>query len=234
MDEETIDFSFKILLLGNTTVGKSSILERYCKERFESTTFPTIGQDNERKTVIKDGKTINLQIYDTAGQERYRVIAKNLYKGADGILLIYDISNKETFDSMENWIQDITKRVDLLKVAIIIIGNKCDLYEEKEGMEELNENKNLDKDEEKNCKLLNEYVFITDEMKNNFIKDHNFEIIETSAKYNLNIDESFDRLIEKMIILKQKEKLELNNKNENITLEKNKSFQNKKKICCCC
>ena len=229
MDEEKIDFYFKILLLGNSDVGKTSIFGRYFDKGFEDNMLSTIGQDDENKIVEKDGKKIQLQIFDTAGQERFRALAKNLYKGADGILIVYDISDKKTFDSIEEWIESLKEKIDPLKVGIIIAENKYDLFNEKLKLEELKKNESLPKEEEENYKILMEKNFVTDEMKNNFKKKYNYEIMKTSAKDNFNINEIFNRLIEKMIILKEKKKLTSDKTNKENTLKLNKSNKNKKK-----
>ena len=229
MDEEKIDFSFKILLLGNSDVGKSSIFVRYFDKGFEDNMLSIIGQDDENKIVEKDGKIIQLQIFDTAGQERFRSVAKNLYKGADGILIVYDISDQKTFDSIEEWIESLEEKIDLLKVGIIIAENKYDLFKEKLKLEELKKNESLPKEEEENYKILMEKNFVTDEMKNNFKKKYNYEIMKTSAKDNFNINEIFNKLIEKIITLKKKKELTPDNTNKENTLKLDKPNKNKKK-----
>ena len=229
MNEEKIDFNFKILLLGNSNVGKTSIFVSYFEREFQDVMLSTIGYDNEYKIVEKDGKKIQLQIFDTAGQERFRALAKNLYKGADGILIVYDISDKKTFDSIEEWIESLKEKIDPLKVGIIIAENKYDLFNEKLKLEELKKNESLPKEEEENYKILMEKNFVTDEMKNNFKKKYNYEIMKTSAKDNFNINEIFNKLIEKIITLKKKKELTSDNTNKENTLKLDKPNKNKKK-----
>jgi small GTP-binding protein len=126
MTKEEI-ISFKILLLGDSTVGKTAFILRFCEDKFDEDSLTTIGLDQKNKYVKRGDKKIELHIWDTAGQERFRAIAKNLYKGADGILLMYDMSNLNSFNHIKEWINSIKESVDISKIALIIVGNKCDL-----------------------------------------------------------------------------------------------------------
>ena len=168
--------TYKILILGDSSVGKTAYIVRFCEEKFEEGTISTIGVDIKTKFLTRKEKKINLQIWDTAGQERFRSIAKNSYKGADGIILMYDITNISTFKHIKNWITDIKSKTDkpLDKLALLIIGNKSDLEENRQ---------------------------VNEENKNDLIKEHKIKIIETSAKENKNINESMIELIDKMIEL---------------------------------
>ena len=118
---------FKILVLGDPSVGKSCFLIRYTEDTFQDVYLSTIGMDCKYKDVIlEEDKSIRLQIWDTAGQDRFRSITKNLYKGAAGIMLIYDITNRNTFDNVKKWVNSIKEEVTS-KVVIILVGNKIDL-----------------------------------------------------------------------------------------------------------
>ena len=169
MKEESI--YFQALLLGDSTVGKTSFLIRYTDEDFKDTLF-TIGIDSKIQNLKKNNRNITLKIYDTAGQERYRSIVQNYYKGADGIILMYDITNKNSFESIEQWINNIKESSNYENIGLVVVGNKCDL-----------ENNRVVKKEEK--ELLEKKI----EMK----------IIEASAKLDINVKESFNLLIDKMI-----------------------------------
>ena len=168
---------YKILLLGDTTVGKTAFILRFCENKFEEGSLATIGVDIKTKFLTRQDKKIQLQIWDTAGQERFRSIAKNSYKGAHGILLMYDISSSETFKHIKNWINDIKMKINkpLEQLALIVLGNKCDLPEEKRKVDE--------KD------------------KIDFKNEYGLNILEVSAKENKNINESMIELIDKMIEL---------------------------------
>ena len=116
--------SFKILLLGDSTVGKSSFILRFCEDKFDEDSLTTIGLDQKNKFVKFQDKKIELRIWDTAGEERFRSIAKNLFKGADGIVLMYDLSNYDSFKDIKGWINNIKESVDISKIALIVVGNK--------------------------------------------------------------------------------------------------------------
>ena len=189
------DSSWKINLftLGNSSVGKSSFIVRYTKDTFKSNYLATIGIDFMLKnTKLPSGENVKICFYDTAGQEQYKSIAFNLIKGADGILLMYDISNKETFDAITGWIESI-KEVKGNDFPIELIGNKCDLIEKR---------------------------VIQKEEGQKIADDNGFLFFETSNKDKTNIEESVLALINKIIIQKRKEKnvkddkIKINNHNE--------------------
>ena len=161
--EEDYDEKLKLMILGDSNVGKSSILKKYCKNEFTGTYVATIGIDFQIKYLNIDGKKIKLQIWDTAGQERYRVVTKNYFNTSDGFLVIYDITNRESFLNINNWIEQINTLVGG-NVKCIIFGNKNDLKEVrkvsiKEGEE--------------------------------MAKKYNCKFFETSAKEGNNLEEGF-------------------------------------------
>ncbi|TNV84127.1 hypothetical protein FGO68_gene14490 [Halteria grandinella] len=103
------DYLFKVLLIGNSGVGKSSLLLRFADDVFTDNFMPTIGVDFKIRTIEVDGKTIKLQIWDTAGQERFKTITSSYYKGAHGIIVTYDITDRESFSAIENWMNEVEK-----------------------------------------------------------------------------------------------------------------------------
>ena len=128
MEEEII---YKVLLLGDSSVGKTCFLLRYCDKSFQDVHLSTIGLDYRLKTItLKNNRTVKLQIWDTAGQDRFRAITKNYYKSANGVLLIYDISNLQTYENVKNWISQIREEANP-NVIIYLVGNKIDLPKEK-------------------------------------------------------------------------------------------------------
>jgi small GTP-binding protein len=134
------DHLFKLMIIGDSGVGKTSILSRYVDSTFNTTFISTIGIDFKIKTIVLDNKTIKLQVWDTAGQERFKSITSAYYRGAMGVLLVYDITNKKSYDNIRVWIQHIRDYSYDNNVKIIIIGNKCDLenariISKKEGSE---------------------------------------------------------------------------------------------------
>lgn len=121
-----IDLSLKIIILGDSSVGKTNILTRYTKNLFSDDSKTTIGVEFGTKILDLNNHKIKLQIWDTAGQERYKAVTVAYYKGSKGAFIVYDVTNKSSFDNLENWIKDIKKNGDK-ETSIIIVGNKTDL-----------------------------------------------------------------------------------------------------------
>lgn len=123
---QTYDYRFKLLVIGDSGVGKSSIIFRYCNNDFDHNFITTIGVDFKTKTLTVYNKTIKLQIWDTAGQERFRTITRAYYRGAQAILLVYDITDIPSFNNVKNWLSYI-KDNSSSDVLVILVGNKSDL-----------------------------------------------------------------------------------------------------------
>ena len=167
----TEDIVYKILLLGDTSVGKTCFLLRYTDKIFEESHISTIGLDYRLKSMtLKNGKNIKLQIWDTSGQERFRAITKNYYKQANGILLMYDITNEKSFSNIQNWINQIKEETSS-NIVLFIIGNKIDLEDQRK---------------------------ITYENWNNLAKQYQYPFFEASSKSAININEIFDNMAEKV------------------------------------
>ena len=164
LEEESYDEKVRLMLIGNSTVGKTSIIKRFCKNKFTNSFISSIGIDFETKYVKIDNKTINLQIWDTAGQERYKVISRNYFNQSDGFIIVYDITNRKTFDDVVNWIEQIQELAGEY-TKNIIVGNKLDL--EKMRKVEKEEGKEL-------------------------AEKYNYIFFETSAQSGKNIDKAFD------------------------------------------
>ena len=124
------EFIFKVLLLGNSNVGKSSLFLRFVDDIWNDTFVPTIGVDFKIKTFDIDEKKIKMQIWDTAGQERFKNIIASYYRGAHGILLIYDVTDKDSFKNLSNWLIEIEKNASK-NVLKVLIGNKSDLEDKR-------------------------------------------------------------------------------------------------------
>jgi small GTP-binding protein len=120
------DYLFKLLLIGDSNVGKSSLLLRFADDSFTDTYISTIGVDFKIKTVELDGKIIKLQIWDTAGQERFRTITSSYYRGAHGIIIVYDVTDQVSWFNVKNWLQEI-ERYACENVNRLLVGNKADL-----------------------------------------------------------------------------------------------------------
>jgi small GTP-binding protein len=139
-NDDDYDMIFKVVLIGDSGVGKSNILSRYLKNEFHIDSKATVGVEFGSKRFDIDGFKVKSQIWDTAGQERYKSITNAYYKGAKGALLVYDITRKESFDSVDKWIPDLRTNGDE-QVTIILIGNKCDLEESRVVSVEEGQNK---------------------------------------------------------------------------------------------
>jgi len=124
------DMQIKLLMIGDSGVGKTCLLLRYANDSFSPTFITTIGIDFKIKNVDIDGKRVKLQIWDTAGQERFRTITTSYFRGAQGIVLVYDVTDRRSFESIRNWISQIQQHADV-HVNKILVGNKCDMVDEK-------------------------------------------------------------------------------------------------------
>ena len=164
--EEDFDEKIKLMIIGDSNVGKSSILKQYCKNEFFEKYITTIGIDFQIKYIYLKNKKIQLQIWDTAGQERYRVVTKNYFNTSDGFIIVYDITNRESFNNINNWIEQITTLAGK-DVKCIIFGNKNDLINQRQVQKE--EGKEL-------------------------AKKYKFNFFETSAKSGNNVEEGFKNI----------------------------------------
>jgi len=167
------DILYKILLLGDWSVGKTCFLMRYTDNTFTDIHLSTIGIDYKLKNVtLENGETIKVQIWDTAGQDRYKSITKSYIKGAHGIILIYDVTKRRTFEGIQNWVKQIKEQVSS-RVCVALVANKIDEKEKRE---------------------------VTEQEGIRLGKDIGYHFYEASAKESINIDECFDNLIKQINI----------------------------------
>ena len=138
--EEEYELMIKVILVGDSGVGKTNIMSKYLKGQFMEFSKSTIGVEFNSKTFNDEGHKIKTQIWDTAGQEKYKSMISTYYKGCKGAFIVYDITKKETFESIENWIRDLKSKGDP-DVIMIIVGNKNDLEEERNVTKEEGEEK---------------------------------------------------------------------------------------------
>ncbi|RHZ49998.1 hypothetical protein Glove_508g12 [Diversispora epigaea] len=157
------DYLIKLLLIGDSGVGKSCLLLRFSDDSFTPSFITTIGIDFKIRTIELDGKRIKLQIWDTAGQERFRTITTAYYRGAMGILLVYDVTDERSFNNIRNWFSNIEQHATE-GVNKILIGNKCDWIEK---------------------------MAITKEQGQALADEFGIKFLETSAKANINVEEAF-------------------------------------------
>ncbi|XP_051570210.1 ras-related protein Rab-3D-like [Myxocyprinus asiaticus] len=166
--DQNFDYMFKLLIIGNSSVGKTSFLFRYADDSFTSAFVSTVGIDFKVKTVFRNNKRIKLQIWDTAGQERYRTITTAYYRGAMGFLLMYDITNQDSFNAVQDWATQI-KTYSWDNAQVILVGNKCDLEDER---------------------------LIPTENSQSLADELGFQCFEASAKDNINVKQVFERLVD--------------------------------------
>ena len=163
---------FKILILGDSTVGKTCFLTRYADNTFQENQMATLGVDYKLKNVkMEDGNIVKLQIWDTAGQDRFHSLTRNYFKGAHGIILLYDITTQSSFDNVSKWIKQIKEDASE-KVVIILVGNKIDLEHKRA---------------------------IPTEEGEKIAEDFGLIFFECSAKTGKNINEAFNELIKKTV-----------------------------------
>ena len=124
------DYLFKLLLIGDSGVGKSCLLLRFADDTYTESYISTIGVDFKIRTIELEGKTVKLQIWDTAGQERFRTITSSYYRGAHGIIVVYDVTDESTFANVKQWLQEI-ERYACEGVNKLLVGNKADLTNSK-------------------------------------------------------------------------------------------------------
>ncbi|KAI3975358.1 hypothetical protein MKX01_022120 [Papaver californicum] len=124
--DQKIDYVFKIVLIGDSAVGKSQILSRFARNEFSLDSKATIGVEFQTRTLVIQHKSVKAQIWDTAGQERYRAVTSAYYRGAVGAMLVYDITKRQSFDHIPRWLEELRGHADK-NIVIILIGNKCDL-----------------------------------------------------------------------------------------------------------
>eukprot|EP00162_Nutomonas_longa_P004796 comp15509_c0_seq1/m.23682 comp15509_c0_seq1/g.23682 ORF comp15509_c0_seq1/g.23682 comp15509_c0_seq1/m.23682 type:complete len:210 (-) comp15509_c0_seq1:185-814(-) len=157
------DYLIKLLLIGDSGVGKSCLLLRFSDNTFTTSFITTIGIDFKIRTIELDGKKIKLQIWDTAGQERFRTITTAYYRGAMGILLVYDVTDETSFANIRNWMRNIEQHASE-NVNKMLIGNKCDMTDKK----------------------------VVDPSRASALADeYGIKFMETSAKNNINVDQAF-------------------------------------------
>eukprot|EP00049_Salpingoeca_infusionum_P009003 m.149229 g.149229 ORF g.149229 m.149229 type:complete len:205 (+) comp14203_c0_seq2:656-1270(+) len=157
------DYLFKLLLIGDSGVGKTCVLFRFSEDAFNSTFIATIGIDFKIRTIELDDQKIKLQIWDTAGQERFRTITTAYYRGAMGIMLVYDITNERSFDNIKTWVANIRANA-ADDVEKMILGNKCDMEDKR---------------------------VVSTEQGEALAREYGVPFMETSAKANIRVEEAF-------------------------------------------
>ncbi|XP_042367659.1 ras-related protein Rab-19-like [Plectropomus leopardus] len=162
--DDSFDFLFKIILIGDSNVGKTCVVQNFKSGIFSERQQNTIGVDFTVRTVDIEGKKVKMQVWDTAGQERFRTITQSYYRSAHGAIIAYDITRRSTFDSVTHWIKEV-ELYGATNVVLVLIGNKCDLEQERQVLFE------------EACNLAKEKDILA--------------ALETSAKESQNVEEAF-------------------------------------------
>jgi len=168
------DYLFKLVLIGDSGVGKSCLLLRFADDAFTESYISTIGVDFRFRTVKIEQKTVKLQIWDTAGQERFRTITSAYYRGADGIIMVYDVTKQDSFDHVNDWLREVN-RYATEETCKLLVGNKCDKVKEKK---------------------------VQFEDAEAFANGLNIPLLETSAKNADNVEKAFLTMAAKLIAIR--------------------------------
>jgi len=164
---ESYDFLFKFLVIGSAGTGKSCLLHQFIENKFKQESNHTIGVEFGSKVINVGGRSVKLQIWDTAGQERFRAVTRSYYRGAAGALLVYDITSRETFNALANWLMD-ARTLASPNIVILMVGNK----------------KDLDADRE-----------VTFLEASRFAQENDLMFLETSALTGENVEEAFFKML---------------------------------------
>ena len=208
-ESNNYELLYKIIIIGDTCVGKSNILSRYLKDEFREDSKSTVGVELGTKFLKVKDVGIKIQIWDTAGQERYKSITSSYYKGSHGCFIVYDITNESSFENVDKWYQQAQKEASK-DVSIILVGNKCDLEEQRKVSKEKGEEK---------------------------AKQFNIPFFETSALSKIKIDDIFNEMVNNIFERTGGPKndddddIEIINENDNKAISLNSQEQQKKGCC---
>jgi len=165
--DDEYDYLFKVVLIGDSGVGKSNLLSRFTRNEFNLESKSTIGVEFATRSIVVDSRTIKAQIWDTAGQERYRAITAAYYRGAVGALLVYDIAKHLTYENVERWLKELRDHADA-NIVIMLVGNKSDLRHLRA---------------------------VPNEEAKQFAEKHELRFIETSALDASNVEKAFTEIL---------------------------------------
>ncbi|XP_063172988.1 ras-related protein Rab-13 [Candoia aspera] len=178
---KSYDHLFKLLLIGDSGVGKTCLIIRFSEDSFSGTYISTIGIDFKIRTVEVEGKRIKLQVWDTAGQERFKTITTAYYRGAMGIILVYDITDEKSFENIQNWMKSIKENASA-GVERLLLGNKCDMEVKRK---------------------------VSRDQAEKLSREHGIKFFETSAKSSLNVEEAFNTLARDILLKSAKKSAQL-------------------------
>ena len=205
-DYEQEDYKIKIIVVGDIGVGKTNLINRFASDKFDTNSKATIGVEFVYKTLKINKEVIKVEVWDTAGQERYRAITSSYYKGAKGAIIVYDITNEDSFNNVESWMNEVTKK-GKTDMQFLLVGNKKDLVNDRK----VTEQKGIDK-----------------------AKELNMNLFEASALEKTNVNEAFNYLMKEIYLNIRREKNINTNNDEKIGqsgIALNTNKKNKKKCC---
>ena len=194
--EKTPELKFSLIMIGDSTVGKTSLLIRYSKNNFPKNNLSTVGIDYQIKDETIEGKSVKVKIWDTAGQERYKSLTYSFYKNADAIVLVFDVTKRETFENLKNWVNSLgnnTVSETGKQILLLVVGNKVDLDREVSTEEALK-----------------------------FCKEINTEYEEMSAKSGTNVKEGINKLVAKLVKRVPEKEADVVSSNTTISQQSNK------------
>ena len=201
------DKTCQLLIIGDSSVGKTSIISRYANGTFKEEYLATVGLDYYTKDEIIDNKTIQIKLWDTAGQERFKALTQNYFRNAEGVLLVYDVTSTDSFDNLKYWISSIKENMEKknMHIPVIVIGNKIDMEEARE---------------------------IKRENAEKFAGESNYKYFETSAKTGVGVDDAIRELVNQ--VLKQSgSDDQKQSRNNSVQIKDNGGNSNEKKKGCC-
>lgn len=166
------DVQIKLLMIGDSGVGKTSLLMRFANETYSPTFLTTIGIDFKIKNMLIDSRMVKLQLWDTAGQERFRTITTSYFRGAHGIMLVYDVTKRDSFENVQNWITQIEQHADI-HVVTSLVANKCDAHPSQ--------------------------VEVSESEGQAFADTHGMGFMQVSAKEDVNVKNAFVSLAERVL-----------------------------------
>ncbi|XP_072170491.1 ras-related protein Rab-8-like [Diadema setosum] len=208
LNRETSGPSYKILLIGGSSVGKTCLLRRYVEGDFPTNSKATLGLDFKIRTMVLDREEMRLQLWDTSGQERFRSMTQAYYRGAAGVVLVYDVTAEDSFSTLSDWLGDVGMYAPE-NVKVILVGNKCDVEEERSVSRQAGEE---------------------------FAKEHGLKHFEASAVTNQNVVEAFEYLA-RLLMEQEKERLKNAETVETVEIQRmngNVPTEEKKKSSCPC
>jgi len=201
------DHLFKLLIIGDSGVGKSSLLVRFADNTFSGNYITTIGVDFKIRTIDVNGERVKLQIWDTAGQERFRTITATYYRGTHGVIVVYDVTSGDSFANVKRWLHEINQNCD--DVSRILVGNKCE-------------------DPDRRVVLYEDASRLASQM--------GIQLFETSAKKNINVEEMFRAITDLVLTSKKAQKESLDRPSANIKIDARRpnggNKRDRKNKCC--